>query len=110
MLDDRHTDAQLDACERSDVVTLRSSLQGCNAEIAGHRNKLLGASNVSHKFVASQPREAVPSAGPRVQPGTQFLGPHVFLQTSRRHSVSTCHFFSPLLFMRAPSWLHAVRG
>lgn len=58
-----------------------------------HTNELLATSDVSHYVVASQPKEAVTSAGPRVQPGAQFPGPHIFLQTSRRHSVGTCHFF-----------------
>lgn len=61
----------------------------------------------------SQPKEAVTSAGPRVQPGTQFPRPHIFLQTSRRHRVGTCHFFFILflfLFLHPPSWLHPVYG
>lgn len=48
MLDDHHTDAQLDARKWSDAVVLRSSSQGCNAETAGHTNELLGTSDLSH--------------------------------------------------------------
>lgn len=48
MLDDRHTDAQLDTCKWSDAVTLRSSLQSYNTEIAGHLNELLGTFDFPH--------------------------------------------------------------
>lgn len=60
MLDDRHTDAQLDTCKWSDAVTLRSSLQSYNTEIAGHLNELLGTFDFPHELVAtaSQKRQS----------------------------------------------------
>lgn len=89
MLDDRHTDAQLDTCKWSDAVTLRSSLQSYNTEIAGHLNELLGTFDFPHQLVAtaSQKRQSQQL----VQEFSQARSP---MQTSRRHSVGTCHLFA----------------